>query len=179
MTVGDNLLRHEMVGAIFIILAGSALHFVFGWSGGWRPVALIAAVNESIWEHLKLAFWPGLFWAFIPVVGSDPTLARRLATKGMSLLLTALLIVTVFEGYTRVLDHHFLALDIGLFVVAVLAGQGLSVWLLSRPAPRGVLTVGWALLVTQLAAYSLFTYWPPDNWLFIDGRTGLAGIPLF
>lgn len=44
-----TILCWEIIGAIFIIFAGSALHFVFGWVGGWRPVALIAAVNESVW----------------------------------------------------------------------------------------------------------------------------------
>jgi hypothetical protein len=34
------------------------LHFAFGWSGRWLPLALVAPVNESVWEHLKMAYWP-------------------------------------------------------------------------------------------------------------------------
>ena len=52
----------ELASAAFMVLAGSGLHFAFDWSAGWPPLALIAAVNESIWEHLKLAFWPGPYF---------------------------------------------------------------------------------------------------------------------
>ena len=74
-----SILRWEITGAIFIIVIGLALHFVFSWTGGWRPVAVVAAVNESIWEHLKLAFWPGLLWALLPREGLGLPLLERLA----------------------------------------------------------------------------------------------------
>ena len=60
-----NTFRWEMWGILFIILLGSLLHFSFEFSGGWRPLGIISAVNESVWEHLKLAFWPALFWTII------------------------------------------------------------------------------------------------------------------
>jgi hypothetical protein len=52
----NSILKWEIIGIVFIVLAGGLLHFVFEWSGSWRPLAIIAAVNESTWEHLKLAF---------------------------------------------------------------------------------------------------------------------------
>ncbi|MDH3669262.1 MAG: DUF6512 family protein [Paracoccaceae bacterium] len=172
------ILRWEITGAIFTILVGSALHFVFGWTGGWRPVALIAAVNESIWEHLKLAFWPGLFWALLPRRGLELPLQGRLAGKGIALTLTAVLIVMIFKSYTAILGHNLLPLDIGTFVLAVMIGQivsaALSIYGMPSPAP---LAVGLSLLVIQLAAYAFFTFYPPDFWLFIDSRNGLRGIP--
>lgn len=58
-----HILFFEIAGIFFISLSGSALHFVFEWLEEWPPVALIAAVNESVWEHLKLAFWPGMIYA--------------------------------------------------------------------------------------------------------------------
>lgn len=172
-----TILRWEIEGAVFIILVGSALHFVFAWTGGWRPVALIAAVNESIWEHLKLAFWPSLFWAFIPRTSLELPVLQRLAAKGFALLLVAVLIVTIFTSYTAILGQNLLPLDIGTFVIAVLIGQVVSAVLsihgMSAPALR---TLGLSLLSVQLAAYALFTFFPPDLWLFVDSRNGLRGI---
>src|SRR6056297_1692189 len=92
------ILSREMAGAVFIILVGSTLHFVFDWTGGWRPAALFAAVNESIWEHLKLAFWPGLAWALLPSGSGGAALPERLAVRGYSLALTAILIVAIFRS---------------------------------------------------------------------------------
>jgi len=57
--------KFEIIGAIFSILVGSLLHFVYKWSGSHPLVAIIAAVNESTWEHLKLGFWPLLFWGIL------------------------------------------------------------------------------------------------------------------
>ena len=167
----------EIAGAVFMVLAGSALHFVFDWSGGWRPLALVAAVNESIWEHLKLAFWPGLLWALLPAGSPRIPLAERLAVKGLTLLLTSVLIVAVFLTYTSILGRNLLALDIGTFVLAILAGQGLAILLFPRrPAPRGLRRFGQVLLLLQALAYATLTYLPPDHWLFIEARSGMRGI---
>ena len=61
----EKILTWEIIGAVIISLLGSFLHFFFALLGEWPPVALIAAVNESVWEHLKLAFWPALIFALI------------------------------------------------------------------------------------------------------------------
>ncbi|MFR7742268.1 MAG: DUF6512 family protein [Acutalibacteraceae bacterium] len=46
------------------ILAGSALHFLYDlWP---NPLTVVfAPVNESVWEHLKLLYWPLLAAAFV------------------------------------------------------------------------------------------------------------------
>ncbi len=169
----------EAVGAVFMVTVGSALHFAFDWAGGWQPLALVAAVNESIWEHLKLAFWPGVLWAaLVPPPGGHGR-ARALAVKGMSLPMAAGLIVVIFTSYTAILGDNLLLLDIGTFVFAVFAGQAVSAWLLVRlPDRRATVPLGLVLLGSQLAVYGLFTYFPPDHWLFIETRTGVRGIPL-
>jgi len=174
---GRSVLSREMTGAALIIIAGSVLHFAFDWLGGWRPVALVAAVNESIWEHLKLAFWPGLAWAVIPPKSTVIPLSERLAVRGYTLALTAILIVTIFLGYTRILGDNLLVLDIGTFVIAVVAGQVVAALVLIRAMrPRAMRMIGLGLLAVQSAAYSLFTYFPPDYWLFIEARSGLRGL---
>ncbi len=52
------LLRWQIGGFIFTCIAGVLLHFLFDWSGGSILVAPFSAVNESIWEHMKLLFFP-------------------------------------------------------------------------------------------------------------------------
>jgi hypothetical protein len=55
----------EKLGVLFIALFGTFPHFTFELFNFWKPVAMIAAVNESTWEHLKMVFWPGLFFVFL------------------------------------------------------------------------------------------------------------------
>lgn len=60
-----KILRLELAGAVFTILLGSMLHFTFELSGGNPVVGVFSAVNESVWEHLKLAYWPALAYMVI------------------------------------------------------------------------------------------------------------------
>ncbi|WP_170611219.1 DUF6512 family protein [Ruegeria arenilitoris] len=169
----------EAVGTVFMILFGFGLHFAFALLASWTPVALVAAVNESIWEHLKLAFWPGLFWAYLmPLL---PQVSRRdiLSSKGVSLATTAVFIVTAFSAYTAVLGYNLLAVDIGIFVAAVCVGQSVSILLLvyKNETYKLIHVFGLVLLGLQVAAYSTFTFSPPDHWLFIEAQSGVRGIP--
>jgi len=167
----------EAIGVAFVILIGSALHFAFEWSGNFRPLAIIAAVNESIWEHLKLAFWPGFAWALIQFTLHRNIGSRIFPIKGIALLVTSVLIATVFTSYTAVLQQNYLALDIGTFILAVLAGSAVSGRLLVASNLSKVLNIsGWVLLVSQLFAFSAFTFYPPDMSIFTDPRSGLRGI---
>ena len=60
-----RVLFFELAGIVFIIILGSILHFTFEWSGSQAVVGVFSAVNESVWEHLKLGFWPAIVFALI------------------------------------------------------------------------------------------------------------------
>ena len=55
----------HIIGAAFTAFIGTLLHFAYEWSG-FNPVfAVFGAVNESVWEHLKLLFFPMSVWILI------------------------------------------------------------------------------------------------------------------
>jgi len=60
-----RILIFHILGAIFTIILGSFFHFIYELSGFFKPVALIGAVNESTWEHLKIGFWPAFLFTTI------------------------------------------------------------------------------------------------------------------
>jgi uncharacterized protein DUF6512 len=170
--------RWDLLGISFIILVGTALHFAFAWSGYWKPMALVAPVNESVWEHFKLAFWPALLWAFLENAMRELNARAFWSAKGYALLATPILIAVIFYGYTAVLEQNIFALDIATFVIAVVATQLASAQLLKANIhTRWGHSIGISLLLCQIAAYSTFTYYPPPVGLFEDGRNGTRGIP--
>ena len=63
----------QIVGFIFTCIFGVLLHFLFDWTGGSISVAPFSAVNESIWEHMKLLFFPMFVFALIEnrYIGKD------------------------------------------------------------------------------------------------------------
>lgn len=54
-----------LFGIPVVFLAAGLLHFVYDWSGEATIVGLFTPVNESVWEHLKLLFWPLFVWWMI------------------------------------------------------------------------------------------------------------------
>jgi hypothetical protein len=174
----SRILGWQTAGAVFIIGLGSALHFLFAWSGGWRPVALIAAVNESVWEHLKLVYWPGLIFLLL----SYPVLIKKTknfwAAGTAGLLTMPLTIVVLFYGYKIIFRTHHLVYDIAIFVLAAIVGQWIGCRLMLRPPfSRPPRRIAAALLLAATLAFSLFSFYPPKYPLFQDSRTGEYGIP--
>lgn len=111
-----------LLTAAFVISAGSLLHFAWEWSGRNSFVAVFAAINESTWEHLKLAFWPAFLVALLQLkfYAKAPGF---LLTTAVRCALPALLIILLFYGYTWLLGRHCLIADLLVFAVSILAGS--------------------------------------------------------
>ena len=168
----------EAIGIVFVVLIGSTLHFVYFWSGSWEPIAFIAPTNKSVWEHLKLAFWPGFLWAVFEYKVIGGNLREFWATKGYGLIVPLILIPLIFYSYTAVLGRNFLLVDIATFTVAVAASHIVSAQIISKGLQSPSLRViGIALLAFQFIAYASFTISPPDLGIFRDARNGLRGVP--
>ena len=172
-----TILKREMAGVFFISLFGGLLHFVFALLGKWSPVALIAAVNESVWEHLKLAFWPALLFALIEWPYFRKQNKNFWAAKAFGIFTMPIIIVSVFYTYTALAGHHILWVDISVFVIAVFVGQMISARLLQIPSiDLKIRIVALILIVLMIVAFSLFTFFPPPLPPFCDPQTGQYGI---
>lgn len=176
-----SIFRWEMWGIIFIVLVGSLLHFTFDFSGGWRPLGVISAVNESVWEHLKLAFWPAIFWTIIefffvrrPTKDTSPNF---ILAKAIGAYIMPLIIVAIFYSYTAFTGHSILAVDLSSFVIAVVIGQIVSykLWCLLR-LTRIFNSLGLVMLVIGVLLFAILTFYPPVVGIFQDPVTGGYGI---
>lgn len=140
-------------------LAGAGLHFVYELCP-LPIVGLFAPVNESVWEHLKLFFWPFLAAAFVLTRGQAD---GQRAWSGFLLaeLLMPLLCMGGFYTLTAGFGVEALWVDLALYAVTMAAGF--------RLAYRRMLdgTAAWAagVLVIAVGLYGaaliLFTMAPP------------------
>lgn len=173
----STLWRLEAYGAAFVIALGTILHFAYAWSGFWKPLALIAAVNESVWEHLKLGFWPAFLYSLFAYRGLSRPAESVLAARTAAMILIPIIITVAYYAYIRFTGGHALVVDIAIFVVAVLVGQLASFLILRSPTPPGkLLQAAPLLLVTAFIAFSLFTYYAPHLPIFRDPRNGGFGL---
>lgn len=176
-----KLLAWEIGGFIFIGLVGAALHFTFELSNfSNMVVAYFSAVNESTWEHLKMAFFPGLFFALVEYTYVRDVTRNYLIAKTASVLVMPLIIALGWHAYTPFTGRSIYRIDLLLFYVSVLVGQIVSYKLLTAPQMSArVNRVAQATMILLLVAFSTFTFFPPNIFLFehFDLKdTGMYGI---
>jgi len=172
-----SILKWELIGIVVISILGSVLHFVFEWAGNWAPVGVIAAVNESVWEHLKLAFWPALFYAIFEYLLLRRAAKNFMLAKAAGIFVMPIVIAIIFYSYTAIIGHEILIVDISSFFVAVALGQLVSYKILTmRRLPAWLDETGLALVIVLAIAYVMFTFYPPHLPIFRDAVSGGYGI---
>ena len=149
--MGKQLRNWEIAGFFWTVLAGTALHFLYGWTGGAVWAAVISAVNESVWEHMKLLFVP----AFLFTLAQQAALGRQYpnlpAVRAVSLLTALVFLPAAYYAYTGALGVHALWADILLFVLAA----ALLFTLDCRLLRRGALDAGWQQAAGLLVLWAL------------------------
>ena len=171
------ILRYELLGILFIILLGSMLHFTFELSGYNSIVGVFSAVNESVWEHLKLGFWPAILYMlieyrFIKKEGNNFFLAKTVVPYAIAAIIPA-----IFYSYTSITGESIFMIDILSFIVAVIIGQYLSYRILIYKQLSAKLELV-ALAAMHLLAFLfiVFTFAPPHLPPFQDPISGAYGI---
>ncbi len=165
----------EIWGAVITIIIGSLLHFVFQWSGNNHIVAFFGAVNESTWEHLKLAFWPTFVISLITWFAYGKRIKSFCFAQFIKIVSMPLIIIGLFYLWLVFLTDNFIW-DISIFVVAVVLGYYFSYLVLKSKKEIGLGVLSSILILIILVAFSLFTYFPPKNFLFKDPINNGYGI---
>ena len=158
--------RKWYLTALAAIAAGGGLHFLYDlWPNALT--AVFAPVNESVWEHLKLLYWPFLAASFFLLL-RDFSDRRR----GWSAFLTALLVMPGFLlGCYYALRCGFavygLSIDLTLYALTMALGFLLARRLLQtgRAEPFcGILVIAAGVCGAALA---LFSFAPPQLPVFL------------
>lgn len=138
--------------------------------------ALIAPINESKWEHWKMVLYPML------VVGALDVLIFRV--RGANMLFALCAGICVFQAVTFgsielvewIRGEAHLATHITTFVLGALAGQLVRYRIMLSTRPDGQLFVlGSAVLLLQIAVFTLFSFRPPRMEYFRDSLSGFYG----
>jgi hypothetical protein len=164
-----TIVAFEAVGIVVIALLGSALHFAYAWSGqsGW--VAIFAAINESVWEHLKLAFWPAVLWSLVGALTIRGAVQNFWIGRAVAVTAPPVLIAGGFYGYTALIGRHLLAADLVLFGLSILAGQLAALAVYQLPNLGGVATrLAIVFIAVGCVAFGSLSFVPPDLALFDD-----------
>ena len=86
----------EWGGFLVTVLAGTGLHFLYGWTGGQAWAAGFSAVNESVWEHMKILYVPLFLLSMVQLCFQGRTSSNYLAVRAASALYGTALIPALY-----------------------------------------------------------------------------------
>lgn len=163
-----HLKRYTIIGIIFVLATGTLAHFLYNWTGNNRIVGLFTPVNESIWEHMKLLFFPMLLYSFIMILKFYHKYPCITSSLSFGILAGAFLIPLFYYVYTSILGRNFFLLDISIFVLSIIIAFWLSYKLTLSCKLESYNTLLIIMVCVLFVCFLVFTYHPPDSTIFQD-----------
>ena len=172
-----HLKTYAILGFIFVAALGTLLHFTFEWSNQNRIVAFFSAVNESMWEHLKLLVFPFLIYSALEYIKLGPLFDNYIIAKAFGLLGGILTMVTLYYTYSGIIGDHYLFMDIAISILGIIVSFSISCYIMNHRLLRASIfqPIGVILILLVIICFMWFTYFPPRINLFKDPPTGRYG----
>lgn len=159
---------YTIIGILFVLVTGSLAHYLYTWSGHNYLMGLFAPVNESIWEHMKLLFFPMLLYSLIMICRCKNLCPCICSSLYFGIILGTLFIPTAFYAYTTVLGKSIFLLDIGIFILSVILAFWSSYRLTLSCKLDAYTSILRIVICLLFVCFLVFTTHPPASPLFQD-----------
>lgn len=161
-----KLKQYTLCGIIFTVITGTLMHFVYNWSGNNFLVSLIAPINESTWEHMKLLFFPMLIYNMLGLNKLNKSYPCAISSFSFGTLLGTFLIPVLFYTYTSILGSHFLWIDIAIFIFCIIIAFVSSYYLTINCCLKDYKPLLLFLILIMTLCFFIFTYYQPNFFIF-------------
>lgn len=153
---------------IIISIIGTLAHFLYDLSNHNKVIGLFSAVNESTWEHVKIALTPTILWGLYDgfVYGSTP---NYFPAKLISLLVITIIIPLIFYSQKLILKKDNVIINILSFYVAIFLAQYAFYQVIEWfPLDYIYIYISCVLLFIFFGCYLLLTLLPLEIFIFKD-----------
>lgn len=176
--MNKKLIKTFSISTLAIFISGTLLHFTYEWTNNNTLIGLFSAVNESTWEHLKLAFFPMLIFGIISYSFIKYISNNFIEGLTIGILITLLFIVIFFYGYQAILGKNIDFLNILDYYLAVLAGQFAFYKIASMDdySTNSTQLLSLAVLFIFFISFIAFTFYTPYLEIFRDPIDSTFGI---
>ena len=157
-----------ILSIIVISVVGTIAHFIYELSNHNKIVGLFGAVNESTWEHIKIALTATILWSLVDgfMYGANP---NYFLAKLLSLLIIIFLMPVLFYGYQLIFKKDNVVINVLIFYVVIICSQLLFYQFLKL---NPINYVGQYLSCVGnfivFGAYMTLTLMPLKNFIFQD-----------
>lgn len=158
----------HIMGFVFVLVFGIYLHYAYELSGYNKTVGYFSSVNESIWEHLKLIFWPAIIFSVAEYFFYGKEERDFFLVKLAAIFSAMCFIVVFFYTYSGILGFSLVSVDILSFVVADILCQFVSykLFLMCSGNDRADSFRAFVILVLVGLCFVMWTYNPPELGIF-------------
>ncbi len=147
------LKKITILGILFVSLLGTAFHFLYPYI----PI-FIFPKNESIFEHLKLLFYPFLIYGVISLFFVKENKKEYFSNLIAGMMISILFTVVAYYSYSGIIGKNIDVVNIIIFIVAVILGFGTAYF---KKIPLGFSnSIIYMLIILILLV--VWTYYPPS-----------------
>lgn len=161
-----QLSKKDMLSILFVTITGSISHFLYEISGKSVFFALVCPVNESVWEHLKLLFFPFLLITILNWCQMRPPILFFFYHRFLGAVCGMFATLMLFYTYTGIIGRHFLIADLTIFVFSVIFAFYMSQYFQRKRLLPPTQEVVFSLWILLSICFFVFTCYPPDIALF-------------
>ena len=166
----------QFIGFVIAVFLGSLLHFLYDWTN-CTFLALFSSVNESTWEHMKILFFPMLFFAIFQSFFFSKEYKNFWCIKLIGTLVGTFSIPFVFYTLKGVFGNYPDFINILIFFVCAFIGYLYEYILFTKNTIKCKLQLIPILILGFMAVvFFVFTFYPPRIPIFLDPITKTYGV---
>ena len=163
-----------------IFLMGASFHYIFEFSDKLITLAPFFPVNESIYEHSKLTFYPILLWQLIGYLLLNNRIKiivkNWIISIAISIIISSFLTISLYYSAVGAFNIHSTIADISFYFISIVLGQALGLHVYIKCEPNSNLfLLSIIIILCMFISFTAFTFIPPKLPLFMESSTGLYG----
>lgn len=171
-----SILKWQIAGFIFTSILGVILHFLFDWTNQNIIVASFAAVNESVFEHMKLLFFPMFLFSLVQIRYIGKEYNNFWCVKLFGIVLGVVLIPVLYYTINGIFGLTPDWVNIAIYYVAAAVAYLVETQLFIKniincKSPVTALAILWLIALV----FVIWTFATPQIPLFKDPITGTYG----
>ena len=151
---------------------GVLFHFLHDWFPNINFIKPFVAIDESIFEHLKLIFYPVIFVSIFEAFIRKRDLLSLISARNLSSLIACLQLTLFYYGYTMLTNGKPISwLNIlSFFVFLAISYIGSEYFYFKFNNNKYFLSFSLTLFIIAILLFSIFTFYKPNFELFLEPK---------
>ena len=157
-----------LIGALFTVLVGTAELYLCRRFGASKRFSVLLPANRSIWEQLKVIFWPMVIFSVAEYFNYGTYFENFIAAKAVSVLFAMIWSIALSYVFDSVWGKRSFASDVCITSLSSAAGWTANYALVKNYCLSSQFekVSGTAVILALMLCFALFTFTVPQKSIF-------------